>query len=125
MNRQKIQQSHTNLKNVGKEVIFCWLPSHIGITGNRKADQAAKRALDQEPDVSFPHTDLLPLSGQVGDTSQIKERPVNSICSHKTDRFIHTVRPEKSGCLIFPAFYGGGWFCGGKTRSPVSRRQGL
>ena len=32
-------------------MIFCWLPSHIGITGNEKADQAAKRALAQEPDV--------------------------------------------------------------------------
>ena len=60
---REIQQNHTDLKKVRKEVIFCWLPSHIGITGNEKADQAAKRALAQEPDVStIPHTDLIPLS---------------------------------------------------------------
>ena len=50
---REIQQNHTDLKKVRKE----------GITGNKKADQAAKRALAQEPDVSaIPHTDLLPLS---------------------------------------------------------------
>ena len=48
---REIQQNHTDLKKVRKEVIFCWLPSHIGITGNKKADQATKTALAQEPDV--------------------------------------------------------------------------
>ena len=33
---REIQQNHTDLKKVRKEVIFCWLPSHIGITGNEK-----------------------------------------------------------------------------------------
>ena len=47
---REIQQNHTDLKKVRKQVIFCWLPSHIGIMGNEKADQAAKRALAQEPD---------------------------------------------------------------------------
>ena len=34
---------------------------------------------------------------QVGDASLIQERAVNSIYSHKTDRFTYTVRTEKSG----------------------------
>ena len=29
-----------------KEIIICWTPSHIGVRGNKRADSAAKSALD-------------------------------------------------------------------------------
>ena len=30
-----------------KDIVFCWVPSHIGIQGNERADVLAKAALDK------------------------------------------------------------------------------
>ena len=44
------------------DIAFCWLPSHIGISGNEEADKAAKDALSLEV-LSFkvPYNDFKPL----------------------------------------------------------------
>ena len=36
------------LHTIHKTVIFCWLPSHMGIYGNERADSAAKAALQKD-----------------------------------------------------------------------------
>ena len=42
-----------------KTLFFCWVPSHIGIRGNEKADSAAKSALDLlHVKVGIPNTDF-------------------------------------------------------------------
>ena len=39
-----IQQLHASLLTEGKDIIFVWIPSHIGISGNNQADFAANQA---------------------------------------------------------------------------------
>ena len=45
--------------STSKEIIFCWLPSHINIRGNEIADQEAKAALSSRIlNFKIPHSDF-------------------------------------------------------------------
>jgi hypothetical protein len=48
------------LDNEGPRITFLWVPSHKKIPGNKKADQAAKKALDEDFSTNerFPPDDL-------------------------------------------------------------------
>jgi len=39
---QNIIKDYTHLANTGKAIILCWIPSHVNIRGNERADTAAK-----------------------------------------------------------------------------------
>ena len=57
-----LTEHHSLLRRSGKVIMFLWVPSHVGIPGNDRADRAAKAALDL--DVSFcriPYTDFRPV----------------------------------------------------------------
>lgn len=36
------------LKDQGLNLVFCWVPGHVGLKGNKKVDSAAKRTLRED-----------------------------------------------------------------------------
>lgn len=54
--KDKVQLLNKEIEAKGSSVIFMWIPSHIGIPGNEKADREAKNALQlniSEPELLF------------------------------------------------------------------------
>ena len=44
---------------INKIVLFCWVPSHVGIRGNELADAAAKAALNERLTImTLPYSDI-------------------------------------------------------------------
>ena len=55
----RVLEKYNQLKSRGKDIVFCWIPSHIGIKGNEEADEAAKEALSlNEPSKTIVASDL-------------------------------------------------------------------
>ena len=53
--------SRLDLMSNHKEIVMCWIPSHIGVRGNERAESAAKATLDLKPDnIRILCTDLKP-----------------------------------------------------------------
>jgi len=57
---QKILKDYTTLTNTGKSIVLCWIPSHVNIPGNERADAAARSALSLPvTNMKLPGCDLI------------------------------------------------------------------
>ena len=57
----QILELYTEMTREGREIVFVWVPGHVGIRGNSAADSAAKDALDGDISVELiPFSDLKP-----------------------------------------------------------------
>ena len=83
----------TYLKDVGSQIEFCWIPSHIGIKGNEKADSIAKRVIDHKLyEIKLPFSDFKPrIFNYVNSLFQTKW---NDCCRNKLHEINDTFRPS-------------------------------
>ena len=57
----QILELYTEITRDGREIVFVWVPGHVGIRGNSAADYASKDALDGDISVELiPFSDLKP-----------------------------------------------------------------
>ena len=56
----KFLLKYKNILLQGKNLVLCWIPSHVGIPGNEKADRLAKESLEEEiRPIPMPYTDFM------------------------------------------------------------------
>ena len=82
-----------------KEVVFIWVPGHVGIRGNEAANRAAKEALEKEPiDDLMPFTDLKPLTAKYIHQVWQKEWDEAILVSSKLRGILTELSPAVGSC---------------------------
>ncbi|GFT94128.1 putative RNA-directed DNA polymerase from transposon X-element [Trichonephila clavipes] len=85
----------SRLCSKGFDIVFCWLPSHVGIIGNEQADSAAKSA-----------TTHLPLAVPLSDMKRVIMHHIFKIWqeswSQQLDNKLHSVKPVIGAWPVMP-----------------------
>ncbi|GFX73846.1 RNase H domain-containing protein [Trichonephila clavipes] len=85
----------SRLYSKGFDIVFCWLPSHVGIIGNEQADSAAKSA-----------TTHLPLAVPLSDMKRVILHHIFKIWqeswSPQLDNKLHSVKPVIGAWPVMP-----------------------
>ena len=90
---QKFLKDSTILEKNGKNIILCWIPSHVGILGNEKANAAAKSAL------SLPVTSMkLPATGMYPRITKLIFDEWQEVWDCCTGNKLHAIRSTVGYC---------------------------
>ncbi|GFV51419.1 RNase H domain-containing protein [Trichonephila clavipes] len=85
----------SRLYSKGFDIVFCWLPSHVGIIGNEQADSAAKSA-----------TTHLPLAVPLSDMKRVIMHHISKLWqeswSQQLDNKLHSVKPVIGAWPVMP-----------------------
>ncbi|GFV89075.1 probable RNA-directed DNA polymerase from transposon X-element [Trichonephila clavipes] len=85
----------SRLYSKGFDIVFCWLPSHVGIIGNEQADNAAKSA-----------TTHLPLAVPLSDMKRVIMHHIFHLWqeswSQQLDNKLHSVKPVIGAWPVMP-----------------------
>jgi len=90
----KIIKDYASLIKAGKVIKFCWIPSHVNIPGNERADTAAKAAL------CLPVTSMkLPASEFKPCTSRFCLEEWQDIWNSAANNKLHAIYPTVGKCV--------------------------
>ena len=85
---------HTTLCNEHKNIVFCWLPSHVGIRGNEAADRAAKGALTSAVSIAeVPSSDWKPKAIQF--VQNLRNRNWAEVQSNKLKEIVPNLKEHQ------------------------------
>jgi len=57
---QRFIKDYSTLSKTGKIIVLCWIPSHVGISDNEKADSSEDCPLSMSTSMKILATDLVP-----------------------------------------------------------------
>ena len=87
----KVLELHTALCNKHNNIMFRWLPSHVGIRGNEAADRAAKGALTSAVSIAeAPASDWKPKAIQF--VQNIRNRNWEEVQSNKLKEIVPNLK---------------------------------
>ena len=89
---QRFIKDYSTLSKSGKTIVLCWIPSHVGIFGNKKVDTAARSAFSLHVTaMKIPAADLVPCVTKL--ISEKRQHFWNSWTGNK----LQAIRPTVSG----------------------------